>query len=210
MCLDVNIENAKRMNKIFIYLIGPFSNILLLLITISVWWYFPVVYFYTRDFAFSNFILGFFNLIPLYPLDGGNVIISCISTIEGKLRILKIMKMVSIITGIIFLFLFIWSCFYIVNFSCFCISFFMFTSVLSYKDVVSKEIKNKLMRSDIKQQKAYVIRLNTDYESIKKCFDDDFYVQFYVLNNDNKIVKIFNQDEIKEVFKSHIKQLNFK
>ena len=86
----------------------------------------------------------------------------------------------------------------------------MFINVLSYKEVVNEEIKNKLMRNKIKEQKAYVIRLNTDYESIKKCFDDDYYVQFYVLNDNDKVVKILNQDEVKTVFKNHFKQLNFK
>jgi stage IV sporulation protein FB len=208
MCLDVNIDNQNKASKILIFLIGPFSNILLLLIIISVWWCFPVVFFYTRDFAFANFILGFFNLIPLCPLDGGNVILSCISTIEGRLRALKIMKKISIILGVIFLILFIWSCFYVVNFSCFCISFFMLSSVLSYKEIVNKEIKNKLSGSDIKQHKVYVIKPSTNYESIKECFDDNSYVQFYLLNDENKIVKIFSQDEIREVFKNHLTKLN--
>ena len=107
MNINVNINCKNKADKFLIFLIGPLSNILMLLITISLWWCFPISYFYTLDFAIANFALGFFNLIPIYPLDGGNMILSVFNSVESKLKILKIMKIISIVVGGIFLFLFI-------------------------------------------------------------------------------------------------------
>ena len=200
MCLDVNSKSKNKTINLLVYLIGPISNILLFLVTISLWWAFPISYFYTRDFVMANFVLGFFNLIPLYPLDGGNLIMSCLSTATMRIKALKIMKKISLIVGCIFSFLFVVSCFYTINFSCFCIAFFMFSNLFSYKDFIDGEIKNRLCDNRVREQRAYVINLNTDYDSIKKCFDDNYYVQFYVINDENKIIKILSQDDVEKVF----------
>lgn len=203
MKLNVITKTQNKLTNFFIYLIGPLSNILILLVTTTLWWYFPVTYFYTKDFALANFILGFFNIIPLYPLDGGNMILHSVRSSEIKFKILKIMKVACVIVGIIFLLLFIWSCFYTVNFSCFTISFFMFSSLSSYKEVINDEIKKKFENYNLKEHKVYVINYSTKYDDIKKCFDDRYYIQFYLVNNDNKVVKIFNQDEVKKLFLNH-------
>jgi len=206
--MNVNVNGNTKNNKVnfLIFLIGPLSNILLLLTTTSLWWYCPVLYFYTKNFALANFILGFFNLIPIYPLDGGNMILQTIKSLDLKLKILKLMKIICIVIGCLFLVLFIWSCFFSINFSCFSIAFFMFSSLLSYRNVLDEQIKNKF-NNKIKEHKAYVINLNTGYEDIKKCFDDNAYVQFYILNNENKIIKILSQEEVKVIFSNHFNKL---
>lgn len=202
MCLHVNNMSSNNIINFLIYLIGPLSNIILLLITMSLWWLFPVLFFYTREFVFANFILGFFNLIPIYPLDGGNMIFQLINSTKVKLKIINVMKIFSIISAIVFLILFIMSCFYTPNFSCFTISFFMFSSLFSYKNIIYDEIKNKF-NNKVKEHKAYIINYNTTYEDIKKCFDNNSFVQFYLVNDSNKIVKIFSQEDVEKIFLKH-------
>lgn len=200
MNVCVNLSNKNTRQNILIFLIGPMVNILLLFFTVALWWQFPITFFYTLDFALANFCLGFFNLIPIYPLDGGNMILQCFGSTKSKMKVLKIMRIFAIVFASLFLILFIISCFNSCNFSCFCVSIFLYSSLFTYDEIFNNEIKNCLTTSGIKEYKAYVITLDTKYDEIKKCFDKNNFVQFYVVGKDNKVVKVFTQEEIKSVF----------
>lgn len=57
---------TKHLNKIIFYLSGPIINIIL-----------GFIFFYLKfDFklVYTNFAIGFFNLLPILPLDGGKVL----------------------------------------------------------------------------------------------------------------------------------------
>jgi len=209
MALNVNNLSKNNTQNVLICLAGPLSNILTVLIITTVWWYFPLTYFYLKDFVYANIILGFFNLVPLYPLDGGNVILNLFSNVKYKNKVLKIMKKISIIFALIFLLLFIWSCFYVINFSCFGISFFLFSSLFTYKNIINQSLINRVDNCSIKENKIYIIKLNTKYEEIKKCFNENYFVQFYLIDDNNKIVKIYSQNELEKIYLKHLKTLNF-
>lgn len=64
ICVTFNNESIDIVKKIIIYIAGPMSNFALALI------------FKKIDFVFEiNLFLGVLNLLPIYPLDGYNIII---------------------------------------------------------------------------------------------------------------------------------------
>lgn len=67
--LDKNINIKKdKIKNIFIYFAGPFSNFL------------TAIVFKENIFVFQiNIFLFFLNLIPIYPLDGYNILDNCLS-----------------------------------------------------------------------------------------------------------------------------------
>lgn len=198
--LVINVNNiiATKIKKFWIFFIGPLVNILLALICITIWWFVPSLYYYLHDFVVVNLMLGFFNLIPIQPLDGGNIFLLFFDNVNTKIKVTKVMKKFSFVFSILFLILFIVSIFFGVNFSCLCMSFFLFSASISpaitYDDIAC-QIENKVVR----ECKIYAVKNGTNLSKLVKYFDSNKYVQFYFLNDKNKVVKIVSQDDISKL-----------
>ena len=76
----LNTNNCfQRKHDILISFAGPLVNVLLILILLSVWWVFPQVFLFSEGFLYANIVTLIFNLIPIYPLDGGRIFVAIIS-----------------------------------------------------------------------------------------------------------------------------------
>lgn len=194
LSINVNCDNKNNFEKFLIFFSGPFINIFISLLCVAVWWLFPITYYYLKSFAFINISLGLFNLIPIVPLDGGNIFLLFFNNKSSKRKVIKVMKICSVVFAFIFLSFFIVSLFYEVNFSCFCISFFLFSSALS-SQISFNELKS-FLPNKIKECKIYVVGAKVKVSEMQKYFDKSKFVQFYIINDENKIVKIMSQDDV--------------
>ena len=107
-------ENFDSRSSVMIGLAGPLTNIILALITVGIWWIFPSVYTITKPFLNANISMAFFNLLPVYPLDGARVLVGLS---KNKLKALKWLKIFGIVVGLCALTLFVVSCFFMPNFT---------------------------------------------------------------------------------------------
>lgn len=67
--LSLNFEdysNKSLLKKLIIALAGPLTNLIIIILGIYNGWENEIIY--------ANMLIGLFNLIPLYPLDGGRII----------------------------------------------------------------------------------------------------------------------------------------
>ena len=93
---------------------GPAASLLAALVTAGVWWLFPAVYPYTRAFMHANLVIGLFNLLPVYPLDGSLIVLS---RAKRKLLALRVMRGMGIAASAVLLALFVLSLFYSASFT---------------------------------------------------------------------------------------------
>lgn len=97
-------EKIYDKDSFYINISGPILNLLLVLICMALYWLVPSSFYYLNVFCIANLTLAVFNLLPIYPLDGGKIF----STIIKNDKLYNILEtVVRIVISFVFLLLFI-------------------------------------------------------------------------------------------------------
>lgn len=82
------IKNANllELKRILIFLAGPLTNIIIILIANGV----KISNSNLESVIYSNIIIAIFNLLPIYPLDGGRIVKSLLHIFLGKKKAEKV------------------------------------------------------------------------------------------------------------------------
>jgi tetratricopeptide (TPR) repeat protein/Zn-dependent protease len=88
---------------------GPLVNVALVPVTVGLWWLaakegwfgsHPDAYRFIRSMAAINLVLLIFNLLPIYPLDGGRILQSLLWIFLGRSRSMRVATVIGVLCGI--------------------------------------------------------------------------------------------------------------
>jgi Zn-dependent proteases len=154
-----NEENLDKTSAIIIALAGPFANFLLAVLTVSLWWLFPATYAVTESFVYANLVIGLFNLIPVFPLDGSRILLAFS---KNTSKTLKALKFAGVLLSFSMLGLFIVSAFFEINLTLGVMSIFLYVGAVSgtrremYAHMLSCSPVAKDYRHGVKAETVYV------------------------------------------------------
>lgn len=102
-------------DEIKIALAGPIVNITIAIIGVALFWIFPSTYGYTIEIVKQSLMLGLFNLLPCYPLDGGRILAGILGSHMPRVKAIKFVVNFNFVFSAIIFVMFVISCF--INFN---------------------------------------------------------------------------------------------
>lgn len=122
--------NKLELKKIFVAIAGPLTNLIILLFAKNL------------NIIYANILLIAFNLIPIYPLDGGRILKGILHIFYGKRKAIRYTNNISQVVLIILTFISSIAIFYIKNISIFIIIIFLWGLYIK-QDIIEKR-RNKI------------------------------------------------------------------
>ena len=187
----------KERHEIIISLAGPIVNLILIILTICFWWMLPTSYLYTYDFFIANISVMIFNLLPIYPLDGGRILSAwLVSKGIKKNRLLKANKWLCVGLGVVLIILFIISLFYAPNYNILIISGFMFMNSITYSKNTYFDKIQCLNKTNTKPLEVKTFRVKTTSKKELLRFLNPHYYSIFEVDNGENIITIEESDII--------------
>lgn len=181
-------------DEIKIVLAGPLFNLLVVVICYLSFWFYPESYSFLVDVLFVNQMILLFNILPVFPLDMGRILLCLFSLKNGRREGLKFIKKFSLffvicmfITSLIFIkrdFAFSLG-FASINL---CIMLFESSGGTSFKREISFRKKLARLNKGI-NQKVICIPENYPENLLLKFIDGENYYVFIFVDEDLREIK---------------------
>ena len=193
--LDLNQNISSSSDELKIIIIGPLVNLICIILCILFWWIFPISYGITHLFYEANLYMLIFNLLPIYPLDGGRIIKLLLQKKFDNKKIKTLFKIINLIFCFMFFILFILSLKNTINFNLLIVSIFILYTVFDednnfcYQKINYLYLKipatNKLLK-----ERYYIVNSKVSLFYLIKNLNTNYYTNYKIIFNDKSVYTI--------------------
>ena len=194
-------------DEIKIILAGPFFNFLVVILCYLSFWFCPESFVFLNDILLVNLSILIFNLLPVFPLDFGRIILAILSKKYFRFKAVKKVKVISFVAIILLFVLFLMSFFFEYNFTLgFVIINLARLSFLNGKDTAYKRDlfalkKLKTIQKGLIEKTVYVSN-EVEYFKLFKFIDDSHFFNFVFIDKNGLVC-----DKISEIDLYHDQNL---
>lgn len=103
-------------DEIKIAIAGPLMNAILILLNILLWWFFPSIFSINNMFFTANVYTLVFNILPIFPLDGGRIFVALLSSKMPRAKANWYARIVGYVITSVFFIMFFISLFFKLNY----------------------------------------------------------------------------------------------
>ena len=200
-----NTDGLKFCDETKIALAGPFINFAVGLFFIAIWWIYPEFYAYTDIVVSANLSMALVNLLPIFPLDGGRMVLCLFADKMGYDKAFLLSKIIGGAFAIILLTLFIVGAILgAVNFSLLFFSLFVCFGTFS-REKENKYVKifSVLSRDNLKRGmpiKRYAVDKDIQIKKLMWLMDSRAVNEVVVYDGDVKMTTL-SQEKLENVIK---------
>ena len=206
--INGTIDGIKPKEEIIIAASGPITNLIAAIIFTAVWWVIPSSYFFTQAFVYANIVNALFNLMPVFPLDGGRIMLCMLSKKFNQNKAYKIIRITGLVLGCLIIVLFIISIFFEFNISFCILGIFVFMcALIGSKTDGYMRIYNRTYRSQNIKRGLEIKEIAVNYDmplgDIIRMFSSSYYYYVRVLNDGLKNIVTLSETEIEDLLEKH-------
>lgn len=185
-------------DEIILYISGPLANCLMALISGMA--YISIKNTYLQLFYIGNIFLFIFNMLPVYPLDGGIILKKLFSYRFGEKAAERLMLVSSAVISAALIAIGAYTA-YITefNFSVILLASFLICSIFTQKEKYDSDFVKELMFYKKKKKKNIrhiIVPCDTAYTSVAKKFSNNSYTVVYFENKNGKITEVMSEGDI--------------
>lgn len=202
--LSGNNAPFKPKDEISIALAGPCVNVLIILFLTSLWWFFPSTYSFTQDFYSANISTILYNLLPIFPLDGGRVLLGLLSTKLPRKKAFKLTKIIGFVaTSVLFVFFFL-SFFSQLNYSIGINALFLLIGLFDddktayYINLQDLDAKNEKLAKGLFLKTIAISENSTIYDAYK-VLDKNNVNQIYIMDENFHVKQNISENDLEKL-----------
>ena len=201
---DIPDMNCSRQTAILIYSAGPAVNLLLFAAGLAAGFLFPGLGEITGMVSATNLLLALFNLLPVFPMDGGRLLLSLLSGKIGMLAAGRLVRITAWITSSAVVLYGLYKAYTdILNISLIIAGAYMMlllrngrmeSAFMNIRQILYR--RTRFLKKGIYPARDLVVAKNTLLSDTIGNMDFDRFHIVYVLDEGMRILKVFTENEI--------------